>query len=209
MRERISTGRKSSGVESSPGRASVGKDLVRSFYVACRCLYREPGGIRLSWAEFIFFAAKNPVRRNKKNRNGGVAVFLFRYALSFLVEEIHRPFGADRGERENRVAEVFESFGHRLALFVVPVPQYVVHLVSARESPPMPKRMRLYSSVPSSSVMFFSPLCRRRSPSCASGRFRTAGRCHRRRPADSHEESSPRRASSGRPCPKGSCRSRA
>ena len=58
MRERISTGRKSSGVESSPGRASVGKDLVRSFYVACRCLYREPGGIRLSWAEFIFFAAK-------------------------------------------------------------------------------------------------------------------------------------------------------
>ena len=41
-----------------PGRASVGKDLVRSFYVACRCLYREPGGIRLSWAEFIFFAAK-------------------------------------------------------------------------------------------------------------------------------------------------------
>ena len=50
--------RKSSGVESSPGRASVGKDLVRSFYVACRCLYREPGGIRLSWAEFIFFAAK-------------------------------------------------------------------------------------------------------------------------------------------------------
>ena len=53
--------------------------------------------------------------------------------MSFLVEEIHRPFGADRGERENRVAEVFESFGHRLALFVVPVPQYVVHLVSARE----------------------------------------------------------------------------
>ena len=43
MRERISTGRKSSGVESSPGRASVGKDLVRSFYVVCRCLYREPG----------------------------------------------------------------------------------------------------------------------------------------------------------------------
>ena len=43
---------------SVPGRASVGKDLVRSFYVACRCLYREPGGIRLSWAEFIFFAAK-------------------------------------------------------------------------------------------------------------------------------------------------------
>ena len=28
MWERISTGRKSSGVESSPGRASVGKDLV-------------------------------------------------------------------------------------------------------------------------------------------------------------------------------------
>ncbi|EKC74440.1 hypothetical protein LEA_05727, partial [human gut metagenome] len=71
--------------------------------------------------------------KNKKTDNGGVAVFLFRYALSFLVEEIHRPFGADRGERENRVAEVFESFGHRLALFVVPVPQYVVHLVSARE----------------------------------------------------------------------------
>ena len=58
MRERISTGRKSSGAESSSGRASVGKDLVRSFYVVCRYLYREPGWIRLSWAEFIFFAAK-------------------------------------------------------------------------------------------------------------------------------------------------------
>lgn len=135
------------------GRTSFGRFMS----LAGACIGNPAGfdflGLNLS------FSRRKSGSSNKKTATEGLRFFLFRYALSFLVEEIHRPFGADRGERENRVAEVFESFGHRLALFVVPVPQYVVHLVSAREVAADAEADAAVLLRASSSVMFFSPLC--------------------------------------------------